>query len=55
MPEISLPIGTVEYLAVAFHGSKFSPRVMTEKFLGGPIDHAPYVRYLTGRVNEFYS
>lgn len=37
------------------HGSKFSPRVMTEKFLGGPIDHAPYVRYLTGRVNEFYS
>jgi carboxypeptidase Taq len=37
------------------HGSKFSPRAMTEKFLGGPIHHEPYVRYLTGRVNEFYA
>ena len=37
------------------HGRKFTPRAMTEKFLGGPISHEPYVRYLTGRVNEFYS
>ena len=35
-------------------GSKFGPRETTEKFLGGPIDHEPYIRYLTGRVNEFY-
>jgi carboxypeptidase Taq len=37
------------------HGSKYSPRAMTEKFLGGPIDHEPYIRYLSGRVNEFYA
>ena len=37
------------------HGSKYSPRATTEKFLVGPINHEPYVRYLTGRVNEFYS
>lgn len=36
------------------HGSKFSPRVTTEKFLGGPINHEPYVRYLASRVDEFY-
>jgi carboxypeptidase Taq len=36
-------------------GSKYSPRAMTEKFLKGPISHEPYVRYLSGRVNEFYS
>ncbi len=36
------------------HGRKFSPRATTEKFLGGQLSHEPYVRYLTGRVNEFY-
>ena len=35
-------------------GSKFSPRATTEKFLGSPLSHEPYVRYLAGRVNEFY-
>jgi carboxypeptidase Taq len=37
------------------HGRKFTPRATTEKFLSGPISHEPYVRYLTSRVNEFYS
>ena len=35
-------------------GSKYSPRATTEKFLGSPLSHEPYVRYLAGRVNEFY-
>jgi carboxypeptidase Taq len=36
-------------------GRMYGPREMTEKFLGGPISHEPYVRYLTGIVDEFYS
>jgi carboxypeptidase Taq len=35
-------------------GRMYSPRATTEKFLGGPISHEPYVKYLTGIVDEFY-
>ncbi|HRA48607.1 MAG TPA: carboxypeptidase M32, partial [Thermomicrobiales bacterium] len=35
-------------------GRMYSPRATTEKFLGGQIAHEPYIRYLTGIVNEFY-
>ncbi len=35
-------------------GRMYSPRATTEKFLGGPISPAPYVKYLTGIVDEFY-
>jgi carboxypeptidase Taq len=36
------------------HGRKFTPRETLEKAAGGPIDVAPYVRYLKNKFGEIY-
>lgn len=36
------------------HGRKFSPKETLERLVGGPIDVAPYIRYLQNKFGEIY-
>jgi carboxypeptidase Taq len=39
---------------VHHHGRKFTPRETVERAVGGPVDAAPYVRYLREKFGELY-
>jgi carboxypeptidase Taq len=37
------------------HGRKFTAAELVERVTGGPLDTAPYIRYLRGKYSELYS
>lgn len=39
---------------VHFSGSKFTPAETIERAAGGPLDPAPYLRYLEGKIGDLY-
>ncbi len=36
------------------HGSKFTPQELVERITGGPMQIAPYIRYLRNKYGELY-
>ena len=39
---------------VHWSGSKFTPKETIERAVGGPLDPEPYLRYLEGKIADFY-
>ena len=36
------------------HGKKFTPRELVQRVTGRPLDHEPFMRYVTNKFNQIY-
>ena len=62
LPDLSEQFARGEFLTlrewlrrtVHTHGAKFLPGELLQKIVGGPIDVAPYLRYLTRKYGDIY-